>query len=99
MSAFFFWATWATVTNRPNSDISYTHNWPADELVGNKATTDLMAWSGVSIILFDFVHRIIGVLPRKIGRGRNLAHSCRRSAFETRNDAIDAFDKEIFLGG
>ena len=51
MSAFFFWATWATVTERPNSDISYTHNWPADELVGNKATTDLMAWSGVSIIL------------------------------------------------
>ena len=50
MNAFFFWATWATVTERPNSDISYTHNWPADELVGNKATTDFMAWSGVSII-------------------------------------------------
>lgn len=51
LNAFFFWATWATVTERPNSDISYTHNWPAEELVGNKATTDLMAWSGVSIIL------------------------------------------------
>lgn len=51
MSAFFFWATWATVTNRPDSDISYTHNWPSDELVGNVATKNLLIWSGVSIIL------------------------------------------------
>lgn len=59
MSAFFFWATWATVTNRPGSDVSYTHNWPAEELVGNKATTPLLAWSGVSIILLIF---FVGVL-------------------------------------
>jgi len=51
LNAFFFWATWATVTERPGSNISYTHNWPAEELVGNKATTDLLVWSGVSIIL------------------------------------------------
>ena len=51
MSAFFFWATWATVTERPFSNVSYTHNWPSDELVGNVPTTDLMVWSGVSIIL------------------------------------------------
>ncbi|WP_201741421.1 nitric-oxide reductase large subunit [Sinomicrobium soli] len=51
MNAFFFWATWATVTERPGSTVSYTHNWPADELVGNGPTRDLLAWSGVSIIL------------------------------------------------
>ncbi|MEO8237796.1 MAG: nitric-oxide reductase large subunit [Flavobacterium sp.] len=51
MNAFFFWATWATVTNRPDSNISYTHNWPSDELVGNVATRNLLVWSGVSIIL------------------------------------------------
>lgn len=54
MSAFFFWATWATVTNRPGSEVSYTHNWPAEDLVGNKATTSLLAWSGVSVILLIF---------------------------------------------
>ncbi|MFH6997041.1 nitric-oxide reductase large subunit [Flavobacterium sp. FlaQc-57] len=59
MNAFFFWATWATVTARPNSDISYTHNWPSDELVGNRATKELLAWSGVSIILLIFS---IGIL-------------------------------------
>lgn len=51
MNAFFFWATWATVTNRPNDTISYTHNWPGDELVGNVTTQSLLIWSGVSIIL------------------------------------------------
>ncbi|UGU14639.1 nitric-oxide reductase large subunit [Sinomicrobium kalidii] len=51
MNAFFFWATWATVTERPGSSVSYTHNWPSDELVGNTPTRDLLAWSGVSIIL------------------------------------------------
>ncbi|WP_025666800.1 nitric-oxide reductase large subunit [Aquimarina megaterium] len=51
MNAFFFWATWATVTQRPDENISYTHNWPAEELVGNVPTKSLFTWSGVSIVL------------------------------------------------
>ncbi|UJH90849.1 nitric-oxide reductase large subunit [Antarcticibacterium sp. 1MA-6-2] len=51
MSGFFFWATWACVTERPGSDVSYTHNWPPEELVANKATGDLLIWTGFSIIL------------------------------------------------
>lgn len=54
MSGFFFWATWACVTERPGSDITYTHNWPPEELVGNKATGDLLIWTGFSIILLLF---------------------------------------------
>ncbi|UKJ06860.1 nitric-oxide reductase large subunit [Solitalea lacus] len=54
LNAFLFWATWATVTERPGSAVSYTHNWPADDLVGNGPTKDLLAWSGVSIILLLF---------------------------------------------
>jgi len=54
MTGFFFWATWATVTERPGSDVSYTHNWPSEELVGNKATGDLLIWTGFSIILLLF---------------------------------------------
>ena len=34
MTAFFFWSTWATVTERPGESISYTNNWPYDPLVG-----------------------------------------------------------------
>lgn len=54
MNAFFFWATWATVTQRPDAEVSYTHNWPNEKLVGNEMTMDLLAWSGVSIILLIF---------------------------------------------
>ena len=50
LNAFFFWATWATVTNRPGADISYTHNWPNEKLVANNPTTSLYLWSGVSVI-------------------------------------------------
>lgn len=51
MTAFFFWATWATTTNRPDSDITYTNNWPPEELVGNRPTSALLLWTGFSVIL------------------------------------------------
>lgn len=51
MSSFFFWASWACVTERPGGDITYTHNWPPEKLVGNVATSSLLIWTGVSIIL------------------------------------------------
>jgi len=51
MNAFFFWTAWACVTNRPESDISYTNNWPAEELVDNKPTSALILWTGFSVIM------------------------------------------------
>ncbi|SHM84647.1 nitric oxide reductase subunit B [Cyclobacterium lianum] len=54
MNAFFFWASWACVTERPGEEISYTHNWPSDELIGNKATGDLLLWTGFSVIMLLF---------------------------------------------
>ena len=51
MNAFFFWTAWACVTNRPGSDISYTNNWPAEELVANQPTGSLHLWTGFSVII------------------------------------------------
>jgi nitric oxide reductase subunit B len=51
MNAFFFWATWACVTNRPDSHITYTNNWPAEKLVANEPTSDLIIWTGFSVIV------------------------------------------------
>lgn len=51
MATFFFWASWACVTERPGSDVTYTHNWPPDEQIGNVATGDLVLWTGFSIIM------------------------------------------------
>ena len=51
LNAFFFWISWACVTNRPDQTITYTNNWPADELVGNRPTSDLLLWTGFSVII------------------------------------------------
>jgi len=51
MNTFFFWTSWAAVTNRPGSDVTYTNNWPPEELVGNKPTGSLILWTGFSVIL------------------------------------------------
>ncbi|PKP41419.1 MAG: nitric oxide reductase large subunit [Bacteroidetes bacterium HGW-Bacteroidetes-10] len=51
MNSFFFWATWACVTNRPGDDITYTNNWPPEELVANRPSGALSLWTGFSVIL------------------------------------------------
>ena len=50
-TAFIFWASWATVTERPGRDITYTHNWPPDDLVGNRATPVMVVTSVISFVL------------------------------------------------
>ena len=51
MNAFFFWISWSCVTDRPGSEISYTNNWPSEELVDNKPTSSLILWTGFSVIM------------------------------------------------
>ena len=51
LNAFFFWTSWACVTERPGHKITYTHNWPGDKLVGNEPTGSLILWTGFSIIM------------------------------------------------
>ncbi|MBU0517747.1 nitric-oxide reductase large subunit, partial [bacterium] len=54
IASFFAWLAWAAVTNRPDSDYTYTSNWPADPLVGNYAMPGTLIWSIVSVILLIF---------------------------------------------
>jgi nitric oxide reductase subunit B len=51
LTSFFFWISWACVTQRPGQEITYTNNWPAEELVGNKPTGSLLLWTGFSVIV------------------------------------------------
>jgi nitric oxide reductase subunit B len=51
LATFFFWTSWAAVTERPNEAVSYTNNWPHEPLVGNTLTGDALVWTGVSIIV------------------------------------------------
>ncbi|MDQ3010504.1 MAG: nitric-oxide reductase large subunit [Acidobacteriota bacterium] len=51
LNSFFFWTSWASVTNRPNQTISYTSNFPPEPLVANVATSSSIVWTGVSVIM------------------------------------------------
>jgi nitric oxide reductase subunit B len=50
LSAFFFWASWTTVTNRPGQTVSYTNNWPYEPLVANQPTAGEFMWTVFSVI-------------------------------------------------
>lgn len=49
LSAFFWWAAWATMTDRPDSNITYTNNWPHEPLIGNKPPASTFLWSAFSV--------------------------------------------------
>ncbi len=51
LGAFFFWTSWAAVTNRPGLAISYTNNWPHEPLVDNRPSGANVVWSIVSVVL------------------------------------------------
>lgn len=51
MNSFFFWTSWATVTERPGQKVTYTNNWPPEKLVGNVPTGSMLLWTGFSVII------------------------------------------------
>ena len=50
LTAFFFWSSWATVTDRPGETMSYTQNWPYEPLVGNRPTSSTFIWTVFSVL-------------------------------------------------
>lgn len=48
--AFFAWTAWASVTNRPGENTTYTNNFPYEPAAGNRPTTASYIWSALSII-------------------------------------------------
>jgi len=50
LAAYFTWAAWAAVTNRPGKDYSYTNNWPYDPAAGNTPSGPTYLWSALSLI-------------------------------------------------
>jgi nitric oxide reductase subunit B len=50
LNAYFAWATWATVTNRPGKDYTYTNNWPYEPLVGNRPSAQAYIWTALSLL-------------------------------------------------
>jgi nitric oxide reductase subunit B len=51
LNAFFWWTAWACSTNRPGQAITYTNNWPAEDLIDNRPTGQTVVWSVISFVL------------------------------------------------
>ncbi|MGE0665814.1 MAG: nitric-oxide reductase large subunit [Sphingomonadales bacterium] len=49
LSAFFWWTAWASTTERPGREITYTNNWPSEPLVGNRPPPSTFIWSAFSV--------------------------------------------------
>ncbi|WP_353151872.1 nitric-oxide reductase large subunit [Pollutimonas bauzanensis] len=51
LTKFFFWLSWAASTERPNSEVTYTNNWPKEPLVDNHPSTANIMWSVISVVV------------------------------------------------
>lgn len=50
LAEFFWWSAWATGTQRPGSNVTYTNNWPHEPLVANNPTPGAILWSIISVV-------------------------------------------------
>lgn len=50
LTAFFWWTAWAAMTERPDSKVTYTNNWPGEPLIGNAPTPTMYLWSAFSVL-------------------------------------------------
>jgi len=50
LTAFFAWAAWASVAERPGTGHSYTNNFPYEPLAGNHPTAGTLIYSAISFI-------------------------------------------------
>src|SRR3546814_14527497 len=51
LTHFFFWTAWATATERPGTDATYTNNWPPEPLISNHPTAENIMWSLACVII------------------------------------------------
>ncbi len=74
LTGFYWWAAWSSVTLRPGAEITYTANWPADELVGNTPPPSAFMWTVFSVL---FLIAGVGLLGwhYAVNHGDELAHA------------------------
>ncbi len=51
LTQFFFWTAWAAATERPDSHVTYTNNWPHEPLISNVPSGENIVWSIASVVI------------------------------------------------
>ena len=69
LTAFFAWASWAAVTNRPGEEFTYTNNFPYDPIAGNHPSADAYLWSAISLLFIIGVTGLALFTVSKFGLG------------------------------
>lgn len=67
LAAFFFWGAWVCGAERPGGNSSYTHNWPYDELAGNRPTAGTVFWSVMGTFALIFVFGLVLYFHGRMG--------------------------------
>ncbi|KAA0214234.1 nitric-oxide reductase, partial [bacterium] len=68
LAAFFFWGAWVCGAERPGGNSSYTHNWPYDELAGNRPTAGTVFWSVMGTFALIFVFGLVLYVHGRMGQ-------------------------------
>ena len=87
MTAFFWWTAWAASTNRPGQVVTYTQNWPHEELIGNHPTGSALVWSVISFVLL-----LAGVGGMVWWAGSNRGEASREPAAMPKTDPLLGFN-------
>ena len=74
LSAFFWWTAWAAMTNRPDSQITYTNNWPGEPLIGNRPPASTYLWSAFSVLFLIAGIALLG-WHHAVTHGRSEEHA------------------------
>ena len=102
MNTFFFWAAWACGTQRPDSQITYTQNWPPETLIGNRPTGSIVVWSVISfVVLLAGIGAMVWYFAAQRHKAGEEAADvpANRPVARAPGHAVHEGDLEVFLGG
>ncbi|HEY0941928.1 MAG TPA: cbb3-type cytochrome c oxidase subunit I [Steroidobacter sp.] len=93
LAGFFFWGAWVCAAERPGADYSYTHNWPYDELAGNRPSPPVLYWSVAAALGLILALGVVLYLYGRYGQasGWNAGNGTGK-ALPATSGAVDAYE-------